>query len=126
MLAGDQPSLQVAGQTIGSVRRFKEHRHPSPRFVFHSPVVVDVAEQQVATFLPPNRPFGWAERAAETVGEMLDWVGCGNDLVQLGRQFLDPRSVLSPGDPARHGQTPDARTPTQRPKSSYPALGEHG
>ena len=72
-----------------------------------TPVVVDVAEQQVATFLPPNRPFGWAELAAEPVGEMPNWLGCGNDLVQLGCQFLDPRRDLSPSDPARHIETPN-------------------
>src|SRR5258707_15558456 len=63
---------------------------PAPGSYFIRLLLWNIAEQQVATFLPPNRPFGWAERAAEAVGEMLNRVGCGNDLVQLGRQFLDP------------------------------------
>jgi hypothetical protein len=84
------------------------------------------AEQQVVTFLPPNRPFGGTERAAEAVGEMLDWVGCGNDLVQLGRQFLDPRTALSSSDPAGHGQTPDCRSHAKHVATRYPELSNHG
>ena len=53
--------------------------------------------------------------AAEPVGEMLNWLGCGNDLVQLGCQFLDPRRVLSPGD------LPD----TARPPTTTAAPSRH-
>src|SRR6202011_653252 len=57
VLASDQPALEVAGQTVGAVRRFLEQRSAFARLVLHPPVVVDVAEQQVAALLPPQRPF---------------------------------------------------------------------
>src|SRR5712691_6433858 len=58
MLAGDQPALEVSGQPIGAVRRLLEYGHALPRRVLHAPVVMNIAEQQVAAFLPPDRSFG--------------------------------------------------------------------
>jgi len=33
---------------------------------------MNVAEQQIAAFLPPHRSFGWPLRAAEAIGQHLN------------------------------------------------------
>src|SRR5262249_3610478 len=71
VLAGDQPALDIAGEPIGPVGRLLEHGDTLPRRVFHTLVVMDIAEQEVAAFLPPDRPFGGAGLAAETRGPFL-------------------------------------------------------
>ena len=53
MLAGDEPPLQIAGQAVGAVGRFLEQRDAGAGLVLHAPVVVDIAEQEIAAFLPP-------------------------------------------------------------------------
>src|SRR2546422_9856 len=80
MLAGNQPALEIPGQPVGPVRRLQEHRHALGGDVLHAPVVMDVAEQQKAAFLPPERPFGRPLGSAESFGQLLDGFWLGDDL----------------------------------------------
>src|ERR1700722_11526448 len=66
-----------------------EERHAGVWHVFHTLVVVDVTEQQVAAFLPPDRSFRRALRSAETIGQMPDRLGHRDDLLQLRRQLFN-------------------------------------
>jgi hypothetical protein len=71
-LARDEAALDVAGEPVGPVCRLLElHRCLAGR-VFHAPVSVNVAEQEVAALLPPHRTFGRAAVAADTVGQLID------------------------------------------------------
>jgi hypothetical protein len=72
VLAGDESSLQVAGQAVGAIGRFEKQRNAASRLVLHATVVVDVAEQEVAALLPPQRSLGRALRPAEAIGKVLD------------------------------------------------------
>src|SRR5580700_6342827 len=67
LLAGQQPALEVAGQPVGLVGLVLENAHALAGRVFHPLAGVNVAEQEVAAFLPPHRPFHRAERAAQAV-----------------------------------------------------------
>jgi len=44
----------------------------STRSVLHAPIVMDVAEQQMPAFFPPQRPLGRALLAAIAVSEVFD------------------------------------------------------
>ena len=77
VLAGDQPALKVAGQPVGPVGRFLEQRHALAGLVFHPLVVVDVAEQQIAAFLPPERSFGRALRRRRIRRPGAGWAPTG-------------------------------------------------
>src|SRR6516165_968184 len=99
VLAGDEPSLQVAGQAIGAIGRLQQQRHAFARLVFHAPVVVDIAEHQMAAFAPPQRPFGRPLRAAKPVGQVVDRLRRRDDPVQLGSERLDPLGRLGHGIP---------------------------
>ena len=83
VLAGEQAALQIAGEPVGAVGRLEIHGHALRRRVLHAPVVVDVAEQQVAALLPPQRSLGRSERATEAVGQVLDRLVDRDDLVEL-------------------------------------------
>jgi hypothetical protein len=56
----------------------------------------DIAEQQVAALLPPDRTFGGPELAAEPIGQFLDRLGHRDDLLELRRELIDPLGVLRP------------------------------
>src|SRR5262249_23589831 len=56
-LAGNDPALEIAGEAVGLVGVLLEHADALPRRVFHPLAGVDVAEQQIAAFLPPHRAF---------------------------------------------------------------------
>src|SRR5262249_6212079 len=58
---------------------------------FHPLAGIDVAEQQVAAFLPPQRPFGRTKRTSESARDLADRLGGGNDLVQRGIEPVDAR-----------------------------------
>ena len=68
---------------------FLEHHHALARCIFHPLAGVDVAEQQVAAFLPPQRPFGRTERTSEAARDLADRLGGRDDLVQRGIQSVD-------------------------------------
>ena len=53
VLASEQPALQVAGQPIGAVGRLQEQRDALAGLVFQPLVIMDIAEQQIAAFMPP-------------------------------------------------------------------------
>src|SRR5882724_3282308 len=89
MLGREQTPLQIAGETVRPVGWLLEHADALAGGVLHAPVVVDVAEQKIAALLPPHRPFGRPEIAAETGGELLDRLRRCDDLVKLGRELLD-------------------------------------
>src|SRR4029077_18542347 len=90
VLAGDQPPLQVARQSIGAVGRLQQQRDTLAGLVLHAAVVVDVAEHEMAAFAPPQWPLGWALRAAKAVGQILDRLRERDDPLQFGSQLLDP------------------------------------
>jgi len=109
MLAGNEPALEVARQPIGAVRRLLVDRHTLARHVLHPAIVVNITEQQVAAFLPPHRAFGWPQRAPEALGQLLDGLGGGDNLVQFRREWLDPlgRLGLDASDAPRQRQAAD-------------------
>src|SRR5258707_11491417 len=118
--------MQVAGQPIGPIGRLQQQRDAFARLVFHAFVVVDVAEDQEAAFLPPQRPLGRSLWAAEALGEVLDRLGRGDDLFQLPRQLLDPGRGW--GDTIRHGKflprgAPPARAPPRETVSMLARMG---
>ena len=53
VFAGDEAALEVTRQPVSAVGRLADERYALARLVFHAPVVVDVAEQQVAALGPP-------------------------------------------------------------------------
>src|SRR5262249_20408395 len=96
-------ALEVARQAIGAVGGLLEHAHALAGRVFHSPVVVNVAEEEIAYFLPPDWSFGGAEVAAEARGNLLDRLRGGNDFLQVRCQLLDP-TPLCLGNAAAAGE----------------------
>jgi hypothetical protein len=89
MLGCKQAALQIAGETVRSVGRLLEHADALARRVLHAPVVVDVREQEIAAFPPPQRTFGRAQIATEARGQFVDWFGSRDDLVESGIELLD-------------------------------------
>src|SRR5207247_1859017 len=62
VLAGDQPSLPVAGIAVGEIRRFSEDAHRTGFFFpFEDALVGNVAAQEIAPVAEPHRPFGPAQ-----------------------------------------------------------------
>src|SRR5205814_8039905 len=51
-----------------------------------------VPEGRESSFLPPQRPFGGAERPAESFGQMLDGLRRVDDLRKLRSDLLDVRA----------------------------------
>src|SRR5207253_3603225 len=86
VLAGDQSTLEVAREAIGSVARLEIHGHALPGRVFHSPIVVNVGEEEVAALLPPERSLGRPVRAAEARGQLLDRLVRAEALVGAGAE----------------------------------------
>jgi hypothetical protein len=70
VFAGQQPALQVAGEAIGLVGVLLEYGDALAGRVFHAFAGVDVAEQQIAALLPPQRPFGRTKRTSEVVANV--------------------------------------------------------
>jgi hypothetical protein len=66
---------------------------------------MNIAEQEVAAFLPPQRPLGRSKRAAKAVGQFIDRRGRGDDLVELWSELFDPLGHLRrcAADTAAHG-----------------------
>src|SRR5262249_4954093 len=89
VLAGEQPPLEIAGESVGAVGWLLEHGHALAGDVLHALVVVDVAEEQIAPLFPPERALGRPERPAESVGQIVDRLRRRDDLLELGRQLLD-------------------------------------
>src|SRR5262249_31946990 len=58
------------------------------------PVVVDIAEQQVAAFMPPQRSLCRALRSAIAVGEVLDRLARRDDGFQRAVELLDARRQI--------------------------------
>src|SRR5439155_4405146 len=96
VLAGDEAALQVAREPVGAVGRLLEHAGALPWRVFDAAVVVDVAEQEVAALLPPQRPLGRPEVAAKSGGEFLDRLRLVDDLFERGIELLDALGRLRP------------------------------
>src|ERR1700732_1714603 len=59
MLAGDQPSLAVAGVAVGEIRGLAEHADRARfLFPFENALVGDVAAQEIAAVAEPHRSLG--------------------------------------------------------------------
>src|SRR5262249_37838980 len=88
------------------VGRLLEHGDTLARHILHPSVVMNVAEQQITAFLPPDRSFSGSHRAAEAIGQLLDGLGRRDDLVQLWSELLDPLGRLGQyaTDATSHGQ----------------------
>src|SRR4051794_31885660 len=89
MFTSQQATLKVASQAVSSVSRFEKYRHTLSRFVFHTLVIMNIAEQEIVSFFPPYRPLGWTQGSAETVGQLLDRFRRRNHLVELRGHLLD-------------------------------------
>ena len=83
MFAGQQPAFQVAGESVGVVGGLLEEGDALIGRPFHAPVVVDVAEQQVAAIAPPEWAFGWASVASEAGTEFLYLLVNGKQAVEV-------------------------------------------
>ncbi len=94
-LAGYQPALHVAGDPVGSVGIFFEHRQRLPGRIFPT-LVVGAAKQQIAALLPPQRPLDIGD-AAEVGGQVHDRFRGGDDLVQRRIEPVDPFGGLCCG-----------------------------
>ena len=103
VFGGEQAALGVAGQAVGAVGGFAEQRQALGVGPFHPPVVMNVAEQQIAAFLPPDRPLGRTQFAAEAAGQFVDGLRWGNDPLQGGVVRYDghksPRAFYDFGAP---------------------------
>jgi hypothetical protein len=94
MLAGNEAALEVAREPIGTVRRLLKHGHALARRIFHALVVMDITEQQVPAFFPPERTFGWPQRSAKALGQHLDGLRWGEDLFEFRSELLNARARL--------------------------------
>ena len=123
VLAGDESSLQVAGQAVGAIGRFEKQRNAASRLVLHATVVVDVAEQEVAALLPPQRSLGRALSPTEAIGEVLDRLRGRNDLLELRRKLLDARRqvVVGHGEPS-HRLSQSQTLGLRRTRGKGPAM----
>jgi hypothetical protein len=71
-------------------------RYALARRVAHAPIVVDIVKQQIAAFLPPQRPFGRPHRTAITTAQFLNPLRRRNDAIQRRIQPLDALRALRP------------------------------
>src|SRR5262249_13923411 len=139
VLTCEEPPLQIAREPVRAVGRLEIDGHAIARRVFHAPIVVDIGEQEVAALLPPERPLGGSQRAAEAGCQFLDRLVHGDDLVELRRKPLNawlhlrlrlrsrarPRSsapqCAAPAPPA--ARAPRAATrPRRRVQPGIPAI----
>src|SRR5919106_4263785 len=74
MLTGNQSALQVPGQAVGPVGRSVGHRHSSLTRPLHSTVIVNVAEQQIAPFPPPQRTLCRPLLTPKSLAQLLDFL----------------------------------------------------
>ena len=72
VLASQEASLQVPGETVGPVGRLLEQCHAVALGPLHPTVVVDVTEEEVSPFLPPQRSLRRALPAALAVSQFFD------------------------------------------------------
>src|SRR5262245_28014479 len=123
--------MQIAREPVRAVGRLEIDGHALARRVFHAPAVVNIGEQEVAALLPPERPLGGSQRAAEAGCQFLDRLVHGDDLVELRRKLLDARLHLrlclrSRVACAARGQAGDRAGHLQRATASNFALAVHG
>src|SRR5262249_15402580 len=78
-LAGDGPPLKIARESFGVLGALFDHCDALPGRVLHAPVVADVAEEEIAAFLPPPRAFGGPAIAAITFAQDADLFGRRNN-----------------------------------------------
>src|SRR5262249_24466309 len=89
VLAGHQPAREVTRQSIGAVGRFLVDRHRLARRIFHAPGAMNIAEQQIAALLPPERTFRRPEIAAKARGKFLDRLRSVDDVCERRIELLD-------------------------------------
>src|SRR4029077_21187524 len=112
---------------LGAIGRFEKQRNAASRLVLHATVVVDVAEQEVAAVLTPQRSLGRALRPAEAICEVLDRLRGRNGLLELRRELLDARRqvVVGHGEPSHRLYRPQTlglrRTPSKGPVMEFGA-----
>src|SRR5262249_13193109 len=107
VLAGDDAALLVAGEPVRLIGVLLEHGHALARRVLHPLDGMDVAEQEIAALLDPDRSLGRAERSAEAESDVLDRLGRGDDLFQRRIELLDAfcsRRLCSRSGPYRDGK----------------------
>jgi len=89
-LAHDQSALGITGESIGVIRGLLEHGYTLPWRPLPPPIPAHFAEQEVASFFPPYRPFAPDVATAQ----LLDVLIKGHDTFQLGRDLLYRHSNL--------------------------------
>ena len=94
MLGRDDAALQIAGEAVGLVGLLHRDGDALTRRVFHPPRGIDVVEEQVAAFLPPERPLGRTDIAAEALRQFDDRLSGVQDAGELRRHRLDAASGL--------------------------------
>jgi hypothetical protein len=97
VLAGQQPALEVAGEPVGPVGLLLEYRDALAWRVLHPLAGVDVAEQEIAAFLPPQRSLGRPQRAAKAAAHFDDGLIRRKDAIKLRRELLDALGGLRRG-----------------------------
>ena len=94
MLGRDDAALQIAGETVGLVGLLHRDGNALTRREFHAARGIDVVEEQVAAFLPPDRSLGRTNIAAETLRQFDDRLSGVQDAGELRRYRFDAASGL--------------------------------
>src|SRR5262245_16500712 len=88
--AHDQSALRITGEAISVIRGLLEHGDPLLWRPFPPPIPAHLTEQEVASFLPPYRPFTNSVATAQLLYFLVE----GHDAFQLWRDLLYRHSNL--------------------------------
>src|SRR5205807_8139751 len=102
MLARQEPAVEVASEAIGLVGWLLEQGNALSRRVLHPAAVMDIAKQQIAPFLPPQRSFDGSKRATHAISQLPDGLGNGNDPFQFRERIALCAWRVAPRRRARH------------------------
>src|SRR5262252_3948130 len=72
VFAGDEPALEVSGEPIGLIGGLLDEGDTGARRPLHAPIISNVTEQKIASFLPPHWAFGRSTRTTKARGEFFD------------------------------------------------------
>ena len=96
MLGRDDAALQIAGEAVSLVSLLHRDGDALTRRVFHAARGIDVVEEQVTAFLPPERSFGRTDVAAETLRQFDDGLNGVQDAGELRRHRSMRRAAWAP------------------------------
>src|SRR5215470_19986026 len=72
VFAGDEPALEVSGEPISLIGGLLDEGDTRTRRPLHAPIIANVTEQEIASFLPPHGAFGRSTRTTKARGEFFD------------------------------------------------------